>query len=279
VLDYALPALFTLFIWWLSTGVVLYIVGRPRSTFGPTLAVMTLLAGLAAYGLYVTSNDTSVSGAYIAFSSALVLWGWHEVSFLTGLLTGPRKSPRPDHPPEPGPSRAPFKAATETVIHHELAILATVIALAIGLWDASNQIGLWTFVIFWLMRLSAKLNIYLGVRNLAEQFLPAHLTYLKSYFCRRSMNGLFPVSVTVATVVTLLLAQYATAADAQPFDVAGYTFLATLLALAVLEHWFLVMPVPADSLWNWGLASRASGPLASKAEDGSSKARTAVITG
>ena len=50
------------------------------------------------------------------------------------------------------------------------------------------------------MRESAKLNLFLGVRNLSEEFLPAHLAYLQSYFRRRSMNMLFPFSVTVSTV-------------------------------------------------------------------------------
>ena len=29
------------------------------------------------------------------------------------------------------------------------------------------------------------------------------------------------------------------------------------MALAILEHWFLVLPLPAAALWNWGLKSRA----------------------
>ena len=30
--------------------------------------------------------------------------------------------------------------------------------------------------------------------------------------------------------------------------------------LAVLEHWFLVLPLPSEALWSWGLRSRASAP-------------------
>ena len=72
-------------------------------------------------------------------------------------------------------------------------------------WGAPNQIGVWTFVILWLMRLSAKLNVYLGVPNLTEEFLPDDLAYLKSYFANAPMNLLFPISVTPSTLVTLLL--------------------------------------------------------------------------
>ena len=35
---------------------------------------------------------------------------------------------------------------------------------------------------------------------------------------------------------------------------------AGLLSLAVLEHWFLVVPLPFETLWNWGLRSRAHAP-------------------
>jgi hypothetical protein len=37
----------------------------------------------------------------------------------------------------------------------------------------------------------------------------------------------------------------------------GFGLLATLVALGLLEHVFMVLPMPADALWRWGLASRA----------------------
>jgi G3E family GTPase len=40
------------------------------------------------------------------------------------------------------------------------------------------------------------------------------------------------------------------------FARSGETFLATMMTLAILEHWFLVIPLPAGKLWQWGLASR-----------------------
>ena len=72
-------------------------------------------------------------------------------------------------------------------------------------WDKPNQTGWWTYLVLWSMRLSAKLNLFLGVRNLSENFLPAHLAYLQSYFTRRSWNWLMPVSVTAATAVLVPL--------------------------------------------------------------------------
>jgi hypothetical protein len=32
--------------------------------------------------------------------------------------------------------------------------------------------------------------------------------------------------------------------------VAGFSLLATTMTLAILEHWFQVMPMPALRLWN-----------------------------
>ena len=51
----------------------------------------TALTVLALYGLAATSDDTSVAGAYCAFTCGLVIWGWHEMSFLMGFVTGPRR--------------------------------------------------------------------------------------------------------------------------------------------------------------------------------------------
>lgn len=263
---YFAPILYALFVWWFSTGLVMYVVGRDRRTHVNSMMVMSALTIGAFYALWVTSNDTSVAGAYMAFTAALVVWGWHEMSFLTGLITGSRTTPCPGRPNEPTNMRAPLLPAIQSVIFHELAIAATAGLMFAMLWSGANHVGVWTFVILWLMRLSAKLNIYFGVQNLTEHFLPANLQYLKTYFCRRPMNAFFPFAVTASTIATVLLAAAAAHVAATPFEVTGMTFLATLLALAVLEHWFLVMPIPAERLWSWGLASRSEIP-ASDARD------------
>jgi len=112
------------------------------------------------------------------------------------------------------------------------------------------------------MHESARLNVFLGVRNVNAQFLPPHLAYLKSFLRTRPMNLLFPLSVTVSTVICSVLATEAAIAT-EPFRQAGFTFLATMMALAILEHWFLVLPVPAEAMWNWSLRSRREGEGAS----------------
>ncbi|MDZ7712685.1 MAG: putative photosynthetic complex assembly protein PuhE [Rhodovibrio sp.] len=253
---YLWPALFALFLWWFSTGAVIYLDGLPTRTFKWSMLGATVVTIAALFGIGATADDTSLSAAYCAFASGLLAWGWVEISFYTGYVTGPRTHPCPTgcrgwkH----------FGHAIMTSLWHELAILAGVAIVAAMTWGQPNQIGLWTFVVLWWMHQSAKLNVFLGVRNVTEEFVPEHLTFLRSFLTKRnSMNLLFPVSVTVSTVVCVYLVDAAIAPGASTFEAAGNSFLATLMALAILEHWFLMLPLPAQKLWSWGLKSRPAG--------------------
>jgi putative photosynthetic complex assembly protein 2 len=80
------------------------------------------------------------------------------------------------------------------------------------------------------------------------------------------MNPLFPVSIAVSTVIVIPLWQSAMAPGASPFHVASQCLLGTLLSLAILEHWFLVLPLPSEALWKWGLRSRSAVTVAVPAE-------------
>lgn len=246
------PVLYTLFVWWFSTGVILYLDGLPRWTFKWTMSFATVVLVLALVGLATTRNDTRISGAYLAFSYAVLVWAWQEVAFLLGYVTGPRRTPCP--PDATGWRRARY--ALQAVLHHELALIVLGIAVAVVTWGGANHTGLACFVVFWVMRQSAKLNVFLGVRNLNESFLPAHLQYLQSYFKRRSMNPLFPISVLLSTWLAVLAWQGALASGIGRFEGTAATFIGTLLALAILEHWFMVLPMPSELLWRWGLRSR-----------------------
>ena len=253
-MEFGGPILFALFIWWFSTGAILYLDGLPKRTFGRSIAGATVVAVAAIVGLAMTRSDTSVGGAYLAFTFALLVWGWQEMAFLMGFVTGTRKTPSP-----PGCSGwRHFVNATEAIAHHELALVASLGAVMAVTWDGANQVGTWTFLTLWVMRQSAKLNLFLGVRNTNEQFLPEHLAYLKSFLTKRPMNLLFPVSVTASTVVATLMISVAMAPETHVFERAGVMLVASLLVLAILEHWFLVLPFPFEALWNWGMRSRSS---------------------
>lgn len=251
-MSYAAPLLFTLFLWWFSTGVILYLDGKPRRTFKWTMLGATVLGVLGFLGLRVSSGFETPASAYCAFACALLIWAWQEVAFLLGWVTGPRRIACP--PGARGWHRAAL--AFQTVLHHELALLALGAGVVAATWGQPNRTGLWTFAILWAMRQSAKLNVFLGVRNLSEEFLPAHLAYLKSYFRRARMNSLFPVVVVVSTWLAVLVWQAALAKGIGTHEATALTFAATLLSLAILEHWFMVLPLPATAMWSWGLRSR-----------------------
>lgn len=247
--EIGLPVLYALFLWWFLTGVVLYLGRRPRASHRWSMLAMTgiLIASFAV--LFETREITTPAGAALAFTAGLLIWGWHEMSFLMGYLVGSRTEPCPVE--ARGWDR--FRLAFKAIDHHELAILATGIVVIALTWGATNQFGTWTFLILWTMRISAKFNVYLGVPNLAEEFLPEHLGYLKSYFRNRRINILFPVSITLGTLFAAALVHLAFSASAGGFGAVGFTLIATLSALAVIEHWLLVLPLPDAALWHWAL--------------------------
>lgn len=251
---YALPFLFALFVWWFSTGVIVFLDGLPRRTYRWSMLGATTLLVAALLGIAGSAQDNTIWGAYAAFVCALAVWGWNEMAFLMGILTGPRR--RACHGNCGG--LAHFGHAVQTILHHELAILASGAVILALSWNANNQVAAWTFLVLWLMRLSAKLNVFLGVPNLSEEFLPRHLDYLKSYFARRPMNLLFPVSITISTTALTLLVSVIVAPGVDEHLATGGALTATLLALAILEHWLLVLPLPAASLWSWGLKSHGA---------------------
>lgn len=263
--DYAPPIVATLLLWWGSTGVLLYLDGLSRRTFVWSMAGATALFALALWGVVATRGEMTASSAYYAFLGGLTAWAWQLVSYYMGFITGPRKTACP--PQLRGWRR--FVEAVRTSLYHEIAIILCAIALVALTRDQPNQIGAWTFLILWWMHTSAKLNLYFGAPNLSEELLPEHLRYLATFMTRRPMNLFFPLSVTASTIVTVLITQKALSATTD-FELVGFTILATLMALAVAEHWFLVAPLRANALWSWGV--KATHPTREEKTSGSLRA-------
>ena len=255
--DIALAALFAVFIWWFSTGVVLLLNGMQRRAYKLSLFVSSAVAAAALVALDHTANQTNAAAVYCAFTCALLVWGWHELSFLTGWITGPRTTALPAELREGHEGRR-FVESVRAILWHELGILAVGVLIIVMTWGAPNQVGTWTFMVLWSMRTSAKLNLFLGVRNLSEEFLPPHLVYLSSFFRRRAMNLLWPFVVAAASAVLVLMVLKAMAPGADAFTVLGLTLVGTMLALAILEHGMLVLPVSTTALWRWAMAKRQS---------------------
>ena len=250
-MDYALPPLFALFVWWFGTGVVMLLDGMPRDTFRWSLALSTLIAVGALVCIARSARDEGVAGAYAAFTCAVLVWGWHELAFLTGWLTGPRKLGCS----APTLEATRFSEAVQAILWHELALIAMGALIVALTWGGANQVATWTFVLLWAMRLSAKLNLFLGVRNRGEEFLPPHLRYLGSYFRRRSINALMPLSMVAGSVVAAGL--IVAAIDGSGAARVGSLLVASMLVLALVEHLLMVTPLSAMALWRWALRSPA----------------------
>ena len=248
MLDFAMPAAYAVLVWWFATGIILFLDGLPRRTFRWSMSAGTAVLAIVAVELHASAGHASAAGAYAAFTCAILVWGWLEMSFLMGFITGPRKHACLER----CTGWRHFLHASEAIIFNELATIAGAAAILAATRHAPNRLALGTYLILWAMRLSAKLNLFLGVPNLGEKFLPAHLQYLRSFFRKRPMNFLFPVSVSLSTIgVVLLVQRYLAAAD--PFKTTAYALLASLLALAVLEHWFMVIPLPSEKMWKWAM--------------------------
>ncbi len=245
-----LPIAFTLGVWWLSTGLVLRAiqpsVGRQRGV----MAIASLLLILGMVGVVVTRDLVTPLGAYLAFVSAVLVWAWQEVAFLLGLVTGPNREPCP---PVSGWRRAWY--AFTAIAHHELALLLLGVAVLLPSLSGPNSVAAQVWLVLWVMRLSAKLNIFLGVKNFYEPFLPPSLHYLLSYFSRRRFNALFPFSVGLASVIAVLVWVAAVRTDSAYEDTA-LGLVGSLLVLAIVEHWLLIIPMQPQSLWRWALKGR-----------------------
>lgn len=241
-----------LFAWWFSTGGILLMNGLPRATFRVSLAVLGVVAVASLFGIWWSAQRTTTAAAWVGFGSALSIWGWHELAFLTGVITGPNRAPCPSH--LRGLER--FKAATATVIHHELALFATLIAVVALSWGAANQTGSAIFIVLWIMRLSSKLNLFLGVRHVNTHFIPTHLRHLVTYFGPARLTPLLPLSIVLATTAGVVgLPLFASEGPAMAATLVG-----TLLVLGVVEHLFLALPLADAALWRWALRS-GHGPV------------------
>lgn len=252
MIEYALPPLAALLVWWAGTGAVLLLDRMPRDTAAWTFFAASLFTVAALLCIGHASRSEDVSGAYAGFICAVVLWGWHELAFLSGWITGPRRLAL-----SPGArDMRRLGEAVQVLLWHEVALLATVALLWAWLWGRPQPIAAWTFTLLYAMRVSAKLNLFLGVRNLGLEFLSPRLGYIGSYFRHRRFNGLMPWSLLAAAVTAAGLV--AGAASASGGARTGRLLLGSLLVLALVEHLLMVLPLQPAALWRWALRRQAA---------------------
>ena len=249
--EFALPLLFATVLWFVATGFVLWLDKLPSHTWPVSITLASVASGFAMGGIIATAEETSAWAAYVAFACALVLWGWHELSFLMGFVTGPNRNPCP--PDARGWQR--FRLAAATLIYHEVAMFVCLLVMAAATWGKPNQTATLTFLLLFVMRLSAKFNIFAGVPHLSTEMMPDHMRYLASYFRIAPPRWFFILSVSGIAVLAAWLADLAL--SSRGGIATGYALAFALVALAFLEHGFLVVPWQDTAIFRWAMPEQA----------------------
>jgi putative photosynthetic complex assembly protein 2 len=250
---------FAVFVWWFSTGAIIYLDNLAKATFRWSLILFGAVAAAALICLAKLGSELTSSGAYAGFICAICVWGWVELSFLTGVVTGPNKTPwQASKKGEAQPKFQRLQMAVGALIYHELLIAFFALVIFLLSLDKQNQVGLATYVVLWAMRTSSKLNLFLGVRNWSAEFLPDHLRYMKSFFKRKAMNWLFPFSVLTSLICLYFLSIQAFASNTTPEAKTGMILVGALLTLGLIEHLLMVLPFTANVLWKWAIPAPAT---------------------
>lgn len=240
-------------VWWIGTGVVLYLQQTLSARSAFTRWSLVALSAACVAGLWLTKDTLTVTSAVSAFVIAVTLWGVVELSYYLGFITGIHKRPCP--PESTGLNR--FSLALGASVWHELLALSLGLVLCAALIGTNNPTGAYTYLVLWLMRWSAKLNLFLGVPHFQADWFPTQFDYLKTYLKQAPVSWFFPVSVACASwlvVQWVLLSMSSTGASALV-----YSLPAALLVLAIIEHGFMALPIAESRLWN-GLFNTRKAP-------------------
>ncbi len=244
-MELVLPVLGGLFAWWFGTG-LLFVLARASNRSDPSammsgFTVVAMAAGLVVLALRPVETAW---GAAAGFAMAILLWGWHEFAFLSGVVTGPERRPCP--PSLSGRQR--FIFGFRSVQHHELALAGTVVLLGVVAIGAANSAAFLAFTVLWGMRVSAKLNLFFGVPFPNRHLFPPRLRHLAELVPRRRPGTFYLASVVLIAVVTAALFALAGSTTA-PVTRTSFLLAGTLSALALLEHLAMVLPLRLEGLW------------------------------
>jgi putative photosynthetic complex assembly protein 2 len=253
-----LAVVVALFLWWFLTGIILFLVNwadnQNAGIYRKIVLSTSPIFVLGLLGFVTLSNELSLLGVYGSFISALAIWGWFELAFLSGILTGPNTLICPAE--VRGWMR--FRLALASVAYSEIILLVSLVILMWMTADAVNKFGFLTFFVLYVARFSAKINLFLGVPRINVEFLPNPVKHLASHFRRCDINWFFPISITSLSILVAIWFEKSIAQPPLSISSIGFSLLATLTLLALLEHWFMVLPLPDAKLWRWMIPTKSS---------------------
>ncbi len=254
------PTLVVIAGWWIGTGAVLYLQQQIVQPHRRLIVVLALLSIIALTIMLLASKNSAPVQSYVGFFAAVVLWGCIELSYYTGLITGIHKRSCPEN----CSTGRRFLLALGTSIWHEVSVIVTGSIVVVLLLGAENPAGLYSFLVLWLMRWSAKLNLFFGVPYFNTDWFPTRLAYVHSYIRHASVTPFFFVSVLIASFVAYQSLNNALSSNS---DVSVMLALpGVLLLLAILEHLFMALPFADTELWNRIFARDEADTLAIDAE-------------
>ncbi|MEZ4581718.1 MAG: DUF3623 family protein [Caldilineaceae bacterium] len=176
---YLAPALYSLFLWWFLTGLIMAFYGREPGTVRWAFVGATAVLLLAAVGVVVTrvhAHRSRLRRAYLWHAG----WAWLIAGYYLGYVTGPDVAGLSQPPRAVRDSGARLRLAFQASLYHELLVLAVCLLLVWLTRSSANRLALWTFLALWIMHGISKLNVLFGVRNFHIEWLLRHMHRLGS---------------------------------------------------------------------------------------------------
>jgi putative photosynthetic complex assembly protein 2 len=246
--------LFTVFLWWFSTGLIMAVYGRSPVVIRGCYVASSVMMLAALVGLVMTRSLQQPLDVYVALMCGIVIWGWQVSGYYLGFVTGPESSRGALDDDKERSLLERFRLALYFGIYHELLVLGLGVVIALLTWSHANKWGLWMYLALWLMHTSAKVNVFLGVRNFRIELLPQEMHHLDGLLSERNMNAMVPFSIILVSSIGVLMLFNGISPDTEPIHRIGFISIATMMGLGLLEHWLLILPLPA-TLWGWGIRS------------------------
>ena len=80
------------------------------------------------------------------------------------------------------------------------------------------------------------------------------------------MNALLPVCVALSSAVLVVISLRAMNIETTAADRVGLVLVGSMLAMAILEHFLLVLPLSSTAMWRWAMRRRTPLVAASAAD-------------